>query len=246
MKAKEEPILLSIVIPAFNEEERILTTLRKIKAYLKEKTYPCQIIVVDDGSRDKTPSLVLGLSKEFKNLTLLKNERNTGKGYSVKRGVMAAQGEYILFSDADLSAPIQEIEKFFPYFEQGFDVVIGSRALKDSDIKLRQPWWREGMGKTFNLFVQAIVFGGIKDTQCGFKCFKREVAHHLFSLARIEGFSFDVEVLFLAKKFGYNIKEVPVVWINSAASKVHPLLDSARMFLELLKIRFTTCRHSGC
>lgn len=235
----ERPFL-SIVIPAFNEEPRIIPTLKKIRAYLREKSYHCQVIVVDDGSIDNTHSVVLKFSMEFSGFTLLKNEKNMGKGYSVKRGIMAAQGEYILFSDADLSTPIQEIEKFFPYFEQGFDVVIGSRALKDSRIKLRQPWWREGMGKIFNLFVQAIVFGGIKDTQCGFKCFKREAAHHLFSLAKIKGFSFDVEVLFLAKRFGYKIKEVPVVWINSAASKVHPLLDSVMMFLELLKIRFTT------
>lgn len=234
----DEKIFLSIVIPAFNEESRIIPTLKKIRAYLREKSYHCQVIVVDDGSTDNTPSVVLKFSKEFSGLALLENEKNMGKGYSVKRGISLAQGEYILFSDADLSTPIQEIEKFFPYFEQGFDIVIGSRALKDSQIELRQPWWREGMGKTFNLFVRLLAFGGIKDTQCGFKCFRREVAHHLFGLAKIKGFSFDVETLFLAKKFGYKIKEVPVVWINSEASKVHPLLDSAKMFFELLKIRF--------
>lgn len=237
---RDEDIFLSVVIPAYNEEQRILPTLEKINSYFRSKDYTFEMIVVDDGSTDKTSSLINNLSFE---VTLLRNEKNIGKGYSVKRGVSSAHGKYILFTDADLSTPIEETEKLICSLEEGADVAIGSRALPTSLIRIRQPWWREGMGKVFNLFVQGLVFKGVKDTQCGFKCFRREVARRLFYQQKIKGFSFDVEILFLAKNLGYKIKEIPVIWVNSKDSKVHPIIDATKMLFELFRIRLNYLRN---
>jgi dolichyl-phosphate beta-glucosyltransferase len=230
---------ISIVIPAFNEEDRILPTLRMIDDYLRERVRGYEIIVVDDGSSDNTMKVVRSECERLKSIRLLSNETNRGKGFSVRRGVMGARHDVVLVSDADLSTPIEEVSKFLPWVEKGYDVVIGSRALRESDIIRRQPWHRQTMGKTFNLLVRIVVLGGFHDTQCGFKMFRTAAGKKIFENLKTEGFAFDVEALLRAKKTGYRVKEVPVRWINSPQSKVRVLRDSARMFLDLVRIRLS-------
>ncbi len=229
---------LSLIIPAYNEERRIGATLKRVLDYLQNRKESFEILVVDDGSVDNTQEVVKFFVEHYpRQVKLLSHTGNRGKGYSVKQGVAAAAGEVILFSDADLSTPIEEAEKLSRYLKENYDIAIGSRALPESQVIVHQPWYRENMGQFFNLLVQALIFPGIKDTQCGFKVYKNKVAKELFAQSQIEGFAFDVEILFLARKAHYRVKEVPVNWINSPQSKVHPLRDSARMFWELLKIR---------
>jgi dolichyl-phosphate beta-glucosyltransferase len=230
---------ISIVIPAYNEEGRILPTLRMIDDYLRNKDRTYEIIVVDDASSDKTSEIVSAVAAEKGSIRLLLGSANRGKGFSVRRGILEASGDLILMSDADLSTPIEEVEKFFPWIERGYDVVIGSRALKESDIIQKQPWYRQLMGKVFNLLVRTIVRGGLHDTQCGFKMFRSRPAKKIFASLKTEGFAFDVEALLRAKKIGCRIKEVPVKWINSPQSKVRIVRDSLRMFLDLLCIRLS-------
>lgn len=225
---------LSIVIPAFNEEERLPLSLRKILDFFANRTEKIEIIVVDDGSGDNTAKVVQELFPSIKVISL--NE-NMGKGAAVRTGMLAAQGNFILFCDADLSTPIYEVDKLFSKLNVGFDIAIGSRAIDPSLIKLRQPFYREFMGKTFNKIVQIFTFSGISDTQCGFKMFKKDIAYELFSKSKINGFSFDVEILYLAHKSKYRIAEVPVEWYNDAKSKVNPICDSTKMLLEIFKIR---------
>jgi dolichyl-phosphate beta-glucosyltransferase len=228
---------ISIVIPAFNEAKRICSTLRKIDTYFEIRAQPFEIIVVDDGSTDNTADVVLAESQESKSVRLLSNRSNKGKGFSVRRGVLNSTYSLILMSDADLSTPIEEVEKLFFWLSRGYDIAIGSRGLRESEILERQPWYRQNMGRVFNLFVKMLVLGGINDTQCGFKLFPEETAKKLFSVTKIDGFAFDVEILFLARKSEYKIKEVPVRWINSPSSKVRILQDSFLMFFDLIRIR---------
>jgi dolichyl-phosphate beta-glucosyltransferase len=228
---------ISVIIPAYNEEQRIVPTVRRISEYLKDNWRDYEIVIVDDGSTDGTAKAVEELSGGLPNVSLLRSEKNRGKGSAVKKGVLLSRGELLLISDADLSTPIEEVEKLLPFMDEGFDIVIGSRGLGASEIDVRQPWYREGMGKTFNVLVRVLLMGGIKDTQCGFKLFRGDVARNVFEKSRIEGFSFDVEVLFLAGKMGCGIKEVPIRWINSPASKVRIVKDSVRMFIDILMTR---------
>lgn len=230
-------IRLSVIVPAYNEEERIGKTLHTVQAYLDGQGVPYEIIVVDDGSSDGTAAIVEGMSSFGDKIRILRNETNSGKGYSVRRGMLEGRGEFLLFSDADLSTPIEEIEKLMPWFEQGYDIVVGSRALPASNVVVHQPFYRETMGRVFNLIVRACTVKGIKDTQCGFKCFRREAAHEVFGRQRTDGFSFDVEVLFIAQRLGYKVKEVPVDWYNSPDTKVNALSDSIKMFLDIIRIR---------
>ena len=230
-------IFLSVVIPAYNEEKRIFITLNKIVKYFDAKSYSYEIIVVNDGSNDNTIEVVNKFIDQCKGIKLLQNGTNKGKGYSIKKGILHATGEFVLFSDADLSTPIEETDKLFAWFDKGYDLVIGSRALKESDIQVHQPWFREIMGKVFNVFVRLITIKGIKDTQCGFKCFKKTVIPDVFGKQTIDRFGFDVELLWIANKQGYNIKEIPIQWFNEPNSKVSPLSDSLQMFFDLVKIR---------
>lgn len=228
---------LSIIIPAYNEEKKVADTLVKVKGYLSTKGYPWEIILVDDGSSDRTVEVAREVIKDD-GLIIIKNPSNKGKGYSVKRGILTSKGEVMFFLDADLSTPIEELDKMLPWIDKGYDIVIGSRALSDSIIEVPQPWYRETMGKIFNILVRAFVLKGFRDTQYGFKCFKRGAALRVFNLQRLSGFAFDVETLLIARKFGFKIKEVPVRWINSPDSKVGIISGSVSMLIEVLKLRF--------
>jgi dolichyl-phosphate beta-glucosyltransferase len=230
-------IYFSVVIPAYNEAERIAATLKKIHEYLLTRDYRYEIIVVDDGSTDGTRMVVSKTAQEIPFVRLLENGVNRGKGYSVRAGVLHSQGEIILFSDADLSTPIQEVDKLADWLGMGYDIAIGSRALPGSEILVRQPRQRQLMGKVFNRLVQLLTVSGIRDTQCGFKLFKQDVAKVLFEKQTVWGFGFDVEILFIASKSGYRIKEVPVKWIDSPDSRVHIVKDSFTMLTDLARIR---------
>ncbi|NPV52962.1 MAG: glycosyltransferase [Firmicutes bacterium] len=254
--AEREDRMLSIVIPAYNEETRIGETLDKIVDYFSssspdlngasvpgrvEPIDRVEIIVVDDGSTDGTCGVVEARSRQSGEagvvIQLLRNGVNRGKGFSVKHGVLAARGDYILFSDADLSTPIAEVDKLVCWLSDGYDVAIGSRALAESRITIPQPLHRRIMGRVFNHLVQLVAIKGIQDTQCGFKAFTREAAQTLFTMQRVDGFAFDVEILYLARQLGFKIKEVPVEWHDSPGTRVRAGIDSARMFRDLLKIR---------
>lgn len=228
---------VSIVIPAYNEEKRIGKTLEKVLAYLAGKNYDSEIIVVDDGSTDETQKIIKGFPVNGK-IRLITNEKNEGKGSAVRKGVLEATGKYIFFTDADLSTPIEELEKFIKHSEEGgYDVVIGSRSIKGADILVHQPFYREMMGKIFNKIVRLFAIRGFIDTQCGAKLFRHAAAKKIFSLQKLSSFAFDVEVLYIAKKLGFKIYEIPVKWMNSETSRVRLISDSVKMFRDVLKIR---------
>ncbi len=230
---------LSVVIPAYNEEERLPETLDRITEFFDKNGTNVEIVVVNDGSKDSTRRIIQKYSRTYKGIFLVNNTSNRGKGYSAKRGVLKATGDLILFSDADLSTPIEEYFKLKTYIDKGYDIAIGSRRIKGADIKIQQPLHRRFLGRGFGLLTEIYAVKGIKDTQCGFKLFKRDIAKSIFERQKIDGFSFDVEVLFLANKlFNARIKEVPVTWINSAAaSKVNAAKETFRMFRDLIKVR---------
>jgi dolichyl-phosphate beta-glucosyltransferase len=227
---------LSVVIPAYNEEERLPQSLATVLDFLKKQSYESEIIISDDGSRDRTAALAAELLKGFPHQILVTSQ-NRGKGHAVRQGMLASQGDYILFTDADLSTPIEEVTRFLSHLEKDQDIVIGSRALPGSQVEIHQNFLRETMGKIFNLIAQMWTFKGIHDSQCGFKCFRREAARRLFSLQKLDGFSFDVEIVFLAQKLGFRLLELPVIWRNSAQSRVQVLRDPLLMFWDVLRIR---------
>lgn len=229
---------LSVIIPAYDEEARLGPTIGRVDAYLSGTGISYEVIVVDDGSRDRTREVVMEAARLMPNVRLLENGANRGKGYSVKSGFMNSVGRLVLFSDADLSTPIEELEKFLPEVKAGADIVIGSRALRESDIIKRQPIYRMLMGKTFNKLVRLLTVRGISDTQCGFKLFRRESCAALFGAQKVERFAFDVEILFLADKAGLIVRELPVRWINSPQSKVHIVRDSSMMLWDIIKVRW--------
>ena len=237
----ENNIHISVIIPLFNESRVILDTLSKLNRYFAKQPYGFELIVVDDGSTDGTRDLINSLSQENPYIRLISNS-HMGKGASVKSGVLSASGDYILFTDADLSTPIEELGKLMPFFKDGYDVIIGSRAKKESNILRHQPIIRQAMGKIFNMLVRLFVLRGIKDTQCGFKVFRRQAAHKIFSLQRLNGFSFDVEILYIAKALGYKIKDIPITWINRIDSRVGIAKDSLKMFFDLFTIKANILR----
>ncbi|HEY2941138.1 MAG TPA: dolichyl-phosphate beta-glucosyltransferase [Vicinamibacteria bacterium] len=222
---------LSVVVPALNEEDRLPRTLERIVSHLGRRGAGYEVVVVDDGSRDRTAERA-----QAAGATVLRNEANRGKGYAVRRGMLAARGARRLMTDADLSTPIEELDRLCARMDEGHDVVIGSRALPGARIEVRQPWYRENTGRLFNIFVRALAVPGVRDTQCGFKLFSAAAARDVFSSTRLDGFSFDVEALFLARRKGYRIAEVPVVWRNDAASRVS-LVRGFLAFPDLLRIR---------
>lgn len=227
---------LSVIIPFYNEQTRIFKSLKTIVSYLNKQDYSYEIILVDDGSQDDTKQILKNFLNNSK-IRILKNNINSGKGNAVKRGMLAATGQLSIFTDADLSTPISEIEKLLAWANKGYNIVIGSRGLSHSNIHIRQSFHREKMGRIFNIIVQLLLFKGIKDTQCGFKLFKSDVSKSIFEQATINRFCFDVEILFIAIKSGQKIKEVPVDWYNSPNSKVKIPQDAIMMLIDLLMIK---------
>jgi dolichyl-phosphate beta-glucosyltransferase len=224
-------VFLSVVIPALNEAERLPRTLERVGAFLRELGRGHEILVVDDGSLDGTAEKARAAGA-----TVLRNDRNRGKGHAVRRGMIEARGQRRLMTDADLSTPIEELPRFLDTMAGGYDVVIGSRALPGARIEVHQPWFRENMGRLYNLCVRALTLPGLRDTQCGFKLWTADAARAAFADARLDGFSFDVEALYLARKRGYRIAEVPVTWRNDAATRVS-LGGGSAAFPDLLRIR---------
>lgn len=228
---------LSVIIPAYNEQERLPKTLVEVGKYLGNQTYDYEILVVNDGSKDKTAEAVNKLVQLIKNLKLIDNKENHGKGWVVRQGMMEAKGDYKLFMDADNATTIDQVEKMWPFFNEGFDIIIGSRDIKGADIPVPQPWYRRLLGDIFNLVVQVVSgIRGIRDTQCGFKGFTNKVVEDVFPKLTIDRWAFDVEILAVAKKRGYKIKEMPVRWINDASSKVK-LKGMIKMLFEVFEIR---------
>jgi dolichyl-phosphate beta-glucosyltransferase len=230
---------LSIVIPAYNEALRVGSTLEKVRQYAETRNYPCELVLVDDGSQDETPQILESFQEHYPKARVLRNEPNRGKGFTVRRGVLEARGEFVLFTDADLSAPIEETNKLLAALEtSGADAAVGSRALDRRLIGIHQPWRREMAGRVFNLLVRLFTGLKIRDTQCGLKLFRRATTRRAFELQRVTGFGFDPELLFLIQYLGGRIVEVPVRWNDSPATKVHFLRDSTRMFLDLVALRW--------
>jgi len=229
---------LSVVIPAYNEEERLGSTLSSITDYLEVQRYDSEIIVVDDGSTDKT----VAVAERFEGVRVLRNPQNMGKGATVAHGILAAQGDFVLFTDADGSTPIGEVAKVLSAHSEGYDVVIGSRALPHSHIVHYQPLHRVLLGKAFNLAVQLLALPGLKDTQCGFKSFTREAATEVFTRRTIDHWGFDMEILYIARRFGFRVKEVGIEWEDSPASKVNALRDGFKMLGDLVRIRYQDMR----
>lgn len=229
---------LSVIIPAYNEEKRIPKTLFEIDKYLTTQSYTYEIIVVNDGSKDNTSGVVNMLRKQIANLKLIDNKQNHGKGYVVRQGLYEAKGDYRLFTDADNSTSIEQVEKMFPYFEKGYDIVIGSRDIDGAVLDPPQPWNRIVVGNIFNLFTQILAgLGGIWDTQCGFKCLSKKAAETILPKCVIDRFAFDPEILKVGKIMGFGIKEVPVRWRNDLESTVK-LKGMIKMGLDLLRIRW--------
>jgi dolichyl-phosphate beta-glucosyltransferase len=227
-------MFLSVVIPTYNEQDRIIAALDNIVHYLDSLDMEYEIIISDDGSTDSTLDLVENYNGKLINVLRLAHK---GKGSAVRNGILAAKGDYILFSDADLSCPINEMPKLLSHLQNGIDLAFGSRDTDDSRVLVHQPILRELMGKTFNVFVRATLGLEFKDTQCGFKMFKRAAAINIFKAQALDGFSFDVEAIYLAKKYNYRIKEVGVSWINSPQSKVNITSDPVRMLRDLFLIK---------
>ena len=230
----------SIIIPAYNESERITVTLDKVLAYLEDQKWDAEVLVVNDGSRDQTPAIVRDYAARHPRVRLLENPGNRGKGYSVRHGMLEAKGDMLLFSDADLSSPIYEAPKLFDALAAGADVAIGSRWLQRELQTERQPLYRQFFGRVFNLMLRALLGLPFKDTQCGFKAFTHRAAQSIFVLQRIERWGFDPELLFLARKLGLTVREVPVEWAHDERSKIHPLRDGLAIFFEMLKIRWNS------
>lgn len=231
---------LSVIVPAYNEEGRIVKTLREINKYLSLQSYDSEIIVVSDGSKDRTAEVVRGMMSEIRNLRIIDNKENHGKGYVVRQGILGAKGDYRLFTDADNSTSIDHVEKMWPLLEKNYDVVMGtrdSRDDKDAKQAVSQPVWKRLLGDIGNIGIQVLVVWGIWDTQCGFKAFSRKAAEDIFKRCKINRWAFDVEALALARKLGYKIGIVPIYWINSPESKVK-LKGYIRFFKELLRIKW--------
>ena len=237
MTGQKRPPRLSVVIPAFNEEDRLGSTLTRICDYLAVRDGGYEILVVDDASTDRTSAI----AKRFETAgtRVIRFDHHSGKGAAVRAGVLASRGHWILITDADLSTPIEEIERLEARAREA-DLVLGSRAMNDSRIGVRQPWFRTLMGKSFNLVIRSLGLAEIRDTQCGFKLIRGRVARELLERVEIQRFAFDVEVVWLARSLGYRIAEVGVIWNDSPRSRVDPLSDSLNMLADVIRLRLRT------
>ncbi|MCM2282547.1 MAG: glycosyltransferase family 2 protein [Bdellovibrionaceae bacterium] len=233
------PIAVSLVIPAYNEESRLPSSLRDIRAFFGHEMQGLEVLVVVEASSDRSLDAAREAVHGDARFQIVDNLVHRGKGYAVKSGMLRAQGEIVIFMDADLSTPLAEVYAFLAHLVQHPEthVAIGSREHARSQIMRKQTWIRRNLGRTFNAFVQGLTMRGITDTQCGFKAFRRDAAQDLFSRQTLDGFAFDVEILMLARELGYKIDVLPVKWVNSPASKVRIWIDPLKMLWDLLKIR---------
>jgi dolichyl-phosphate beta-glucosyltransferase len=236
----ESRVELSVIVPAYNEEGRLEPGLRRALEYLRGRGRPYELLVVDDGSRDGTSAVAAAFAAE--GVRVITHPRNRGKGAAVRTGVVASRGERVLISDADFSTPIEEVEKLEARLGDGTPLVIGSRGLDSSQVRQHQPFYRELMGRTFNLIIRLIGVRGIRDTQCGFKLAAGDFGRSLFSTLTLDGFAWDVEMIWLARRRGAGVAEVGVVWVNSPDSRVDPIRSSLSMLRDVLLMRF---RHRG-
>lgn len=228
-------IQLSILIPSYNEEFRICGTLEILESYIGGQSYAAEIVVVNDGSADRTAEVV---AEKHPNVLVVSYAENRGKGYATRIGAPQCSGEYVLIYDADGSTPIEDIEKLWPWFEDGADIVIGSRAMSDSDVQIRQPLYRQSMGRIYNVLLRMLWLTSFKDTQCGFKGVRSTCVEKVFPLMTTDGFGADCEMLYIAEKHAFRVEEVPVRWLNSIDTRVHAIWDSLDMIREVLIIRF--------
>jgi len=235
--APAKPIELSIIVPSYNEELRLPASLGRIAAYVAASGRPTEVLVVDDGSKDRTVAVATAFADRIPNLRVLKNGENRGKGYSVRHGMLEARGKTVLFTDADLSAPIAEADKLLAAMDR-YDVAIGSRAMDRSLIKVHESAFREFAGIVFNKIVRIVLRLPFVDTQCGFKAFDRERCRIIFEQQRIERFGFDPELLYLARRHGLKAVEIPVLWSHSPATKINMMRDSIQMFVDVFTIRW--------
>jgi dolichyl-phosphate beta-glucosyltransferase len=233
-----QDITYSLVIPAYNEGARLGATLERVLDYISQQGSDTEVIVVNDGSRDNTADIVRSFAGRNRALRLIENPGNRGKGYSVRNGMLNARGRMVIFSDADLSSPIEELPKLLAALKNGADIAIGSRWLRAELQTQRQPLHRQLFGRIFNLLLRITLGLQYKDTQCGFKAFTQQAAQAIFPLQKIERWGFDPEILFLARKFGFKVAEVPVAWGHSGDTRIHPLADGSRMFMEMLRVRW--------
>ena len=247
LEARLKNITYSIVIPAYNEGERLGATLEKVLRYVHQQEWNAEMIVVNDGSRDNTAKIVQEFADKDPAVRLVENHSNRGKGYSVANGMMNARGDVVVFSDADLSSPIEELPKLLEPLAAGADIAIGSRWLDAGLQTRRQSLHRQLFGRTFNVLLRIILGLKFKDTQCGFKAFTRRAIRKIVPLQHIEGWGFDPELLFLARKFECRVEEVPVLWAHQVGSRLHPLADGMRMFRDIVRIRWyaMTGRYDG-
>lgn len=233
---------LSIVIPAYNEGARIESALDRVLTCVAERGWNAEVLIVDDGSSDNTAVIVRRWMETHPNLQLIHNEGNRGKGYSVRNGLLQAAGQIVMFTDADLSSPIEEAERLFDALNAGADVAIGSRWLDKQKQTIHQPLYRRFFGRCFNWVTRKVIGLPFKDTQCGFKAFKREAAQTIFRLQTIERWGFDPEILFIARKLKYKIVEVPVTWGHDERSRISYLKDGMKMLQEMAEIRGNSLR----
>lgn len=230
------PLQLSLIFPCYNEERRLPASLERARAYLAASGLTYEILVVDDGGTDRTTEIAEAVAAQDPHVRVLRYDENQGKGHAVKYGALHARGRWVLFSDADMSTPIEEVERFLPLLDAGYDVVIASRGLKESNLVVRQPWYRERAGKVMNRLIRGLSGLPFPDTQCGFKLFSERATRDIFPNLTVKGWMFDVEALIIASRFGYQIKDVPVTWINSDESRVK-FRHLFRIGRELLHIR---------
>ncbi len=238
-KSETSAFQLSIIVPSFNEEVRLPASLRLIAAYVSSANCSTEVLVVDDGSNDRTAEVAASFADRIANLRVLRNGENRGKGYSVRHGMQEARGEYVLFTDADLSAPIEEADKLLSALRQ-YDIAIGSRALDRDLIDVHESLFREFAGIIFNRIVRIVLWLPFVDTQCGFKAFRRESCRIIFEQQRIERFGFDPELLYLARHHGLKATEIPVRWSHSPATKINMMRDSIQMFVDVFTIRWNS------
>lgn len=239
------PPHLSIVVPAYNEEARLPGTVGEMVAYCRGLSRPVEILIVDDGSSDSTAAVASELAARYPEVRLIRCRANRGKGYAVRTGVLEAVGSSVLFADADGATPISELKRLETALDAGADIAIGSRALAADDVLLQTRWYRRLIGRAFHCMVTLLGVRGFADTQCGFKLFRAASARAVFRRARIDRFAFDVEVLLLARALGYRVAEVPVSWTHKAGSRINLVMDSWRMLIDLVRIRWSVLRRAG-